>query len=613
MNVNGMPKVSIPRRSVQAGGGIDPAMGPFTAAPMAAQTSYTAAGPSAGELLANVFNGIVALLKNLFQSVASLFGPRSTTAPSNPAPFPGAPTAPAVPNAPAPANWQALAQQYGLYPTEQNVQAFMAEAQQNQADGALGPGSNQTQAIRDVQAALAGWGYRLAVTGVFDASTQAAVVAFKRNEGIVQSYRATDGSWAVNGLADARTLDRMMQKLQGQVVAQPQAPAQPQIPVQPQAPVQPQPPVQNQPNLAAIATQYRLLNTPENVQAFLAEVQRYPVDGALGPGSNNQKAIQDLQGALAMLGYQVVSNGSYDAATQQAVIAYKQARGIQQSYRSADGQFAVNEYADSRMLDVLMNELQSRVQQQPAAPVPQSLPGVTTYPAPVSQPGDVRILQPEGVRLLQPEAPRLSGAQAPVSYAPSGMTSVMPNQTPLSQGDGVRILQPEGVRLIGPESTLTPASQPPQVYQAPQAPQAAPQMMSAPQAPQAAPQVPSQPVPDTRAIAAQYGLLDSPENVQAFMAEVRTYQQSGALGPGSTQTQPIQDLQTILARLGFTISATGQYDEATSQAVIAYKQRFGLHSSYRAANGTWAVNEYADPAMLDDLTRRLESQMPQKP
>jgi hypothetical protein len=126
--------------------------------------------------------------------------------------------------------------------------------------------------------------------------------------------------------------------------------------------------------------------------------------------------------------------------------------------------------------------------------------------------------------------------------------------------------------------------------------------------PQAAPQ-PAAPGPDHAAIAAQYRLLNSPENIQAFMAEVRSYQQAGALGPGSTQTQPIKDLQTILARLGFAVSPTGQYDEATSQAVVAYKQKFGLHNSYRAADGGWAVNEYADPAMLDDVARRIETQL----
>ncbi|MEB3186320.1 MAG: peptidoglycan-binding protein [bacterium] len=572
MNVSGQPNPAMVRRPVQAGGGFDPAMGQLPAAPVAYPQAPATAGPTAGELLANVFNGIVALLKNLFQSIASLFGPRSSASPPASTPFPGAPSAPSaptVPAAPAPATWQVTAQQYGLYPSEQNVQAFLAEARQNQTEGALGPGSPASQPIRDLQSALASWGYRLATTGVYDESTQAAVVAFKRNEGIVQSYRAADGTWAVNGLADARTLERMMQKLQARVPAQPQSPVQ----------AQPQPAAPAQPNLSAIAAQYRLLDTPENVQAFLAEVQRYPVDGALGPGSTNQKAIQDLQGALAILGFQVPASGSYDTATQQAVVAYKQSRGLRQGYRSADGQFAVNEYADSRMLDTLMNELQARMQQQGTLPAP-------TAPAATSQQSGIIRVQP---------APIIGSTPAAAPFVPQAPVMAAPT----SQQSGIIRVQP--APIIGSAPAATPLM--------PQAPVIAPQPGVT--LPQPAPQVAAQatPAPDTAAIAARYRLLNTAENVQAFMAEVRSYQQAGALGPGSTQTQPIKDLQTILARLGFAVSPSGQYDEATSQAVVAYKQKFGLHNSYRAADGGWAVNEYADPAMLDDVARRIENQL----
>ena len=572
MNVSGQPNPAMVRRPVQAGGGFDPAMGQLPAAPVAYPQAPATAGPTAGELLANVFNGIVALLKNLFQSIASLFGPRSSASPPASTPFPGAPSAPSaptVPAAPAPANWQVTAQQYGLYPSEQNVQAFLAEARQNQTEGALGPGSPASQPIRDLQSALASWGYRLATTGVYDEATQAAVVAFKRNEGIVQSYRAADGTWAVNGLADARTLERMMQKLQARVPAQPQSPVQ----------AQPQPAAPAQPNLSAIAAQYRLLDTPENVQAFLAEVQRYPVDGALGPGSTNQKAIQDLQGALAILGFQVPASGSYDTATQQAVVAYKQSRGLRQGYRSADGQFAVNEYADSRMLDTLMNELQARMQQQGTLPAP-------TAPAASSQQSGIIRVQP---------APIIGSTPAVAPFVPQAPVMAAPT----SQQSGIIRVQP--APIIGSAPAASPVM--------PQAPVIAPQPGVT--LPQPAPQVAAQatPAPDTAAIAARYRLLNTAENVQAFMAEVRSYQQAGALGPGSTQTQPIKDLQTILARLGFAVSPSGQYDEATSQAVVAYKQKFGLHNSYRAADGGWAVNEYADPAMLDDVARRIETQL----
>jgi peptidoglycan hydrolase-like protein with peptidoglycan-binding domain len=55
-------------------------------------------------------------------------------------------------------------------------------------------------------------------------------------------------------------------------------------------------------------------------------------------------------------------------------------------------------------------------------------------------------------------------------------------------------------------------------------------------------------------------------------------------------------LQTLLARAGQSVAATGNFDEATAEAVIGFKLKAGLHQQYRNADGTFAVNEYVDEA-----------------
>ena len=229
-----------------------------------------------------------------------------------------------------------------------------------ETNGALGPGSANTQAIRDLQGALARLGYQIPQTGAYDQQTVAAVVAFKQASGIHQSYQGRDGNFAVNEWADATTLQAIMQRLQsGAPAPQPVSQPAPQ-PVPPQQVQQPQP-APGQPNVQAIANQYHIFATPDNVNAFLAEVKGYQTDGALGPGSAQKQAVSDLQTLLQKLGYQVTPSGNYDAATQQAVIAYKRANGLHQTYKAQDGNWAVNEYADRQTLMALMAWMQKQM------------------------------------------------------------------------------------------------------------------------------------------------------------------------------------------------------------------------------------------------------------
>ncbi len=105
--------------------------------------------------------------------------------------------------------------------------------------------------------------------------------------------------------------------------------------------------------------------------------------------------------------------------------------------------------------------------------------------------------------------------------------------------------------------------------------------------------------PWLESVATAFGLAAQASNVKSFLAESKTYQTDGTLGPGTTQTAAVSDLQRALSKLGYAASVTGAFDASTRQAVIAYKQANHIHQSYRNADGTWAVNAYVPPGMFD--------------
>ncbi len=115
--------------------------------------------------------------------------------------------------------------------------------------------------------------------------------------------------------------------------------------------------------------------------------------------------------------------------------------------------------------------------------------------------------------------------------------------------------------------------------------------------------------PSDQALASQYGLLATSANVAAFKAEVSQYASNGTLGPGSTNSGAIGQLQAALSQLGYSVPVTGQFDQATAAAVTSFKASNGLHQNYQAADGSWAINEYATPdvvsAMLSALRQKV--------
>ena len=75
----------------------------------------------------------------------------------------------------------------------------------------------------------------------------------------------------------------------------------------------------------------------------------------------------------------------------------------------------------------------------------------------------------------------------------------------------------------------------------------------------------------------------------------------------TTQTSAIRDLQTALSRFGYPVQVSGTYDAATANAVIAFKKADGIHQTYRASDGNWAVNEYADRNTLMAIMQKLQA------
>jgi peptidoglycan hydrolase-like protein with peptidoglycan-binding domain len=112
------------------------------------------------------------------------------------------------------------------------------------------------------------------------------------------------------------------------------------------------------------------------------------------------------------------------------------------------------------------------------------------------------------------------------------------------------------------------------------------------------------------AIAQQQGLLATRENFDAFMKEAQALEAVNALGPGSTQTESISELQQLLAGWGYAVAATGQFDQATIDAVTKFKKDNGVAATYKLADGTPGVHPFVDEATKAAMIKRLETAAP---
>ncbi|MBO9540904.1 peptidoglycan-binding protein [bacterium] len=239
---------------------------------------------------------------------------------------------------------QAIAAEYRLDPDVENVRAFLAEVGTYES-GAIGPNHGTPEQIKQIQAALRVAGYDVTPSGTFDEATSLAVMHFKQEYDLYQTYRQADGSYAVNQYVDERTAQALygvVQRVDDVVAAVEADDAEKAAPAATEAA-----PVTEATAADAgwqqVAARYSLLATAENVKAFEAEVSTY--DNAVGPQST-QADVGRVQATLARLGYAVQPSGAFDDATAEAIMAFKRQAGIRQSYRLANGEPAINEYVE---------------------------------------------------------------------------------------------------------------------------------------------------------------------------------------------------------------------------------------------------------------------------
>jgi N-acetyl-anhydromuramyl-L-alanine amidase AmpD len=317
-----------PTTAVRAGG--SQAVAPTTTQPAVVLAQSQPIAPMSFDI-AGIFDGISKFISKVVSFFKNLFKPKDTSSALD-------------------ADTQAIAQAYNLLPTKENVTAFLAEARSYEQNSTLGPGSPNAEGISEVQGVLKNWGYTVTVNGTYDHATGEAVKAFKRANGLHQTYKSADGNWAVNEYLDNATLAKMQALLSsGQ-----NPPATPPVETPPTTPAPTQP---GTINYAAIAAQYKLEASEANVNAFLAEVREYANNGTLGPDYPNAEDIKELQGILQAWGYALTPTGNWDTATSQAIMKFKLDNGLHQSYKSADGNWAVNEYAEPQTLNKIREKL----------------------------------------------------------------------------------------------------------------------------------------------------------------------------------------------------------------------------------------------------------------
>lgn len=112
---------------------------------------------------------------------------------------------------------------------------------------------------------------------------------------------------------------------------------------------------------------FHLQPTPESIQAFAAWMQGVDRPGMLGPREfkpsanasvkrdhdNDPARLRQLQAALGRRGFSVQPTGAWDAATNAAVLRYKQARNLHEAFKTPDGKWALTPFVD----DALFREI----------------------------------------------------------------------------------------------------------------------------------------------------------------------------------------------------------------------------------------------------------------
>ncbi|MBU6430738.1 MAG: peptidoglycan-binding protein, partial [Cyanobacteria bacterium REEB65] len=105
--------------------------------------------------------------------------------------------------------------------------------------------------------------------------------------------------------------------------------------------------------------QYNLAPDAANVEAFVTEVSGYQ-NNSVGPDTGDSQSITALQNILIKLGYSSVqATGAWDDADASAVTDFKKKNGLHQTYKLADGTWAINEYVDVPTANAMVAALQA--------------------------------------------------------------------------------------------------------------------------------------------------------------------------------------------------------------------------------------------------------------
>jgi peptidoglycan hydrolase-like protein with peptidoglycan-binding domain len=110
---------------------------------------------------------------------------------------------------------------------------------------------------------------------------------------------------------------------------------------------------------------------------------------------------------------------------------------------------------------------------------------------------------------------------------------------------------------------------------------------------------------EQKEVADDNGILATPENVAAFMAEAKALEAQIPVGPGSVDTQAITELQQLLSGWGYPVTATGTFDAATEAAVLKFKRDNNLFATYKLADGSQALHPYIDEATKQFMIKKL--------
>ncbi|MEB3329703.1 MAG: peptidoglycan-binding domain-containing protein [Candidatus Sericytochromatia bacterium] len=186
----------------------------YSAAPQPAVPQNKVANVVDGVIgaIGRVIEGFLNLLKRLFRATQAT-APAALPQPAYPSPGALPPGGPPTVNGLSTQDL-ALAQQQGILPTRDNLEAFLREAQALEATRALGPGSIEPAAIAQLQQVLQRLGYRVAPSGTWDQATSDAVLTFKRAQGLVASYRLANGLPAVHPFIDEPARQALRKALQ---------------------------------------------------------------------------------------------------------------------------------------------------------------------------------------------------------------------------------------------------------------------------------------------------------------------------------------------------------------------------------------------------------------